>query len=411
MKKITVFFCGWGQRWPLGTLADNGKDLLFEYSHEALANGIELSPRNLKLRGEAYDGFPAHQNKLPGLIADALPDGWGLLLMDRLLKKNFGKEPHQISPLDRLAFIGNRAIGALAFEPAANIDLPAPDLALIALAHEVQSVIADRDTDALRQLLVIGGSPQGARPKALVQYDVATGFVSTREDAPGVPWLIKFPGKSEHKEVCAIEHCYARLATDCGLDMPQTQYFDLGKGYAAFGIERFDRQAGQRVPTHTLAGALDADFRVANTSYQTLLRSTRFFTRSEHEVKKAFERCVFNVVFNNRDDHTKNFSFRMDETFSWKLAPCYDLTFCEGPAGYHQMDIEGEALKPGRADLIKLAASNSLDTAWASNIIERFTLVGNKFKTIANDYAIRPATRNKISKAIGENTKRMVNRK
>jgi serine/threonine-protein kinase HipA len=327
--------------------------------------------------------------------------------MDRLFNKNFGRAPHQISPLDRLAFIADRAMGALVFEPAANIELPPPDLALLTLAKEVQTVVADRDTAVLRQLVVIGGSPQGARPKALVQYDAATNFVSTREDAPGMPWLVKFPDKSEHKEVCAIEHCYARLATDCGLDMPRTQYFDLGQRYAAFGIERFDRHAGQRVPTHTLAGALHTDFRVPTTSYQTLLRSTRAFTHSEREVEKAFERCVFNVVFNNRDDHSKNFSFRMDETLSWKLAPCYDLTYCEGPGGEHQMDIEGEGRTPGKADLMKLAASNSLDTSWASDTIERIAVVASEFNTLAKDYAIRPATRNKIAKAIGENSKRM----
>lgn len=131
MKKITVFFCGWGQRWPLGTLADNRQDLLFEYSPEALANGIEFSPRHLKLQADAYGGFPVHQFKLPGLIADALPDGWGLLLMDRLFKKHLGLSPHQISPLDRLAFIADRAMGALIFEPAANIELPPPDLELL----------------------------------------------------------------------------------------------------------------------------------------------------------------------------------------------------------------------------------------------------------------------------------------
>ncbi|MGS0743155.1 type II toxin-antitoxin system HipA family toxin [Glaciimonas sp. GG7] len=408
MKKITVFFCGWGQRWPLGTLADNGKDLLFEYSPEAIANGVEFSVRHLKLQAEAYGGFPAYQFKLPGLIADALPDGWGLLLMDRLFKKNFGLSPHQISPLDRLAFIADRAMGALTFEPAMNIEMPPTDLKLLELATEVQTVVADRDTVALRQLVVIGGSPQGARPKALVQYDAAANLVSTREDASGLPWLVKFPGKSEHKEVCAIEHCYAQFAADCGLDMPRTQYFDLDRQYAAFGIERFDRNAGQRVPTHTLAGALHTDFRVPTISYQTLLRSTRAFTHSEHEVRKAFERCVFNVVFNNRDDHSKNFSFRMDETFSWKLAPCYDLTFCEGPGGEHQMDIEGEGRNPSKKDLMKLAATNGIDSSCASDTIARLTGIAGEFKTLAKNYAIRPATRNKIAKAIEENRKRMV---
>lgn len=408
MKKLTVVFCGWGQRWPLGMLADNGQELLFEYSPEALAKGVEFSVRHLKLQAEAYGGFPAYQFKLPGLIADALPDGWGLLLMDRLFMKNFGLSPQQISPLDRLALIADRAMGALTFEPAANIELPSSDLKLLALAREVQTVVNDQDTVALRQLMVIGGSPQGARPKALVQYEAATGLVSTREDAPGLPWLVKFPGHAEHKEVCAIEHCYAQFAADCALDVPRTQYFDLDHRYAAFGIERFDRHGGQRVPIHTLAGALHTDFRVPTVSYQTLLRSTRAFTHSEYEVRKAFERCVFNVVFNNRDDHAKNFSYRMDETLTWKLAPCYDLTFCEGPGGEHQMDIEGEGRNPSKKDLMKLAATNSIDSSWASDTIARVTGIAGNFKTRAENYAIRPATRNKIVKAIEENRKRMV---
>ena len=108
MKKLTVYFCGWGQRWPLATLAENEQHLLFEYSAEALGRGIELSPRHLKLKAGAYGGFPEPLSRLPGLVADALPDGWGLLLMDRFFSKHFRRQTHQVSPLDGLAFLGDR---------------------------------------------------------------------------------------------------------------------------------------------------------------------------------------------------------------------------------------------------------------------------------------------------------------
>jgi serine/threonine-protein kinase HipA len=157
-----------------------------------------------------------------------------------------------------------------------------------------------------------------------------------------------------------IEQLYAQLARDCALDMPRTQCFDLGTQLAAFGVERFDRHDGMRVPVHTLSGALNTDFRIPGIGYRTFLRATRLLTHSALEVGRAFERCVFNVVFNNRDDHAKNFSYRMDETFLWKLASCYDLTYDEGPRGEHQMDIEGEARNLGRADLLKLASANDL---------------------------------------------------
>ena len=407
MKKLDVYFCGWGQRWLLGTLADNGRDLLFEYSAQALAKGIELSPRNLKLQAQAYGDFPEYQYRLPGLMADALPDGWGMLLMDRLFVSQ-GLERSRISPLDRLAFIGDRAMGALVFEPASDMELPSADLQLLELAKEAKAVMAGKASSALKQLILLGGSPHGARPKVLVRYDAAQGLVSSADTAPGTPWLVKFQAQGEHKEVCAIEHLYAKLAADCQLDMPRTAYFDLDQRLAGFGIERFDRANGLRVPVHTLAGALNLDFRRASIGYQSLLRATRALTQSEREVEKAFERCVFNVVFNNRDDHTKNFSFRMDERFSWKLAPCYDLTYNEGPGGEHQMDIEGEGRSPTRAHLLRLASSNSLKRDWAIEVIERVTGIAGEFKTLARNYAIRPGTRTVIAKAIESNRRRMV---
>jgi serine/threonine-protein kinase HipA len=406
MKRLEVFFCGWGERWLLGTLAESGQNLLFEYSPAALAHGIEFSPRYLKLRSETYADFPPYLRKLPGLIADSLPDGWGLLVMDRLFR-SMGLKPETVSPLDRLALIADRGMGAFTFEPAAGIDLEPVEIQLLELAHDVQDVIEGRETDALKHLVLLGGSPHGARPKALVQYDPARGAVSTLDNAPGKPWLIKFPGQGEHKEVCAIEHLYAHLAALCGLEMPETRYFDLDSKMAAFGIERFDRQQGMRVPIHSLAGLLHADIAVPNASYQVLLRATRMMTNSEAEVRKAFERCVFNVAFNNRDDHTKNFSYRMDETFSWKLAPCYDLTYNVGPHGYHQMDIEGEALNPGRPHLLQLARTNGLPSGWAEETVGRIVDVASRFATLAKKYPIRQATRAEIARRIDGNCARM----
>lgn len=407
MKKLEVLFCGWGQHWPLGTLGDNGRELLFEYSSEALAKKIEFSPRHLRLRLQAYADFPPHQHRLPGLIADALPDGWGMLLMDRLFSAH-GLDRRQITPLDRLAFIADRAMGALVFQPSLDIALPSSSLALLTLAKEIKAVVADKDSAALRQLVLLGGSPHGARPKALVQYDPASQIISTLPTAQGAPWLVKFPAKNEHKEVCAIENLYAQLARLCQLDMPATQYFDLDKSLAAFGIARFDRQDGMRVPVHSLAGLLHADFRIPSIDYQTFLRTTRAVTHSEREVEKAFERCVFNVVFNNRDDHTKNFAFRMDERFAWKLAPCFDLSYNEGPGGEHQMDIEGEGRAPARTHLLQLAAKAGLDVVWAADVVERIVFVAQDFKALAAEYPVRAVTRSRMVKAVEENCLRMV---
>lgn len=279
MKTLHVHYEGWGERWLLGSLADNGRELLFEYSPEALARNLELSPRHLKLRSEAYGGFPDYLLRLPGLLADCLPDGWGLLLMDRLLRK-MGRDVASLSPLDRLAFIGARSMGALTFMPADEMPLPREDVTLIELAREVRTVIAGRDSDVLRELAIAGGSPHGARPKALVNYVPSSGMVSTGPLPDSAPWLVKFQAQDEHKEACAVEYAYAELARKCGLDVPDTRYFDLDTKLACFGIARFDREDGQRVPIHTLAGLLHANFRIpSSVDYTTFLRATRMLTR------------------------------------------------------------------------------------------------------------------------------------
>lgn len=403
MKKLSVYYNGWGEHWLLGTLADNGDDLLFEYSPEALKQGLELSPRNLKLREPAYGGFPEHLQRLPGLIADSLPDGWGMLLMDRLFRKN-GMTPATLSPLDRLAFIGDRALGALSFEPADTLPLQKEDLNLLELARDVRAIIAGKDSVALRQLALMGGSPHGARPKVLVYYDAQTSAISTAPMASGQPWLVKFQAQNEHKEACALEDLYAQLARNCGLDMPTTRHFDLDKNLAGFGTARFDLEDGLRVPVHTLAGALHANFRLpSSVDYTTLLRATRLFTRDEREVQKAYERAAFNVAFNNRDDHSKNIAFRLGRDRCWRLAPCYDLTFCEGPGGEHQMDVCGEARTITRAKMLELARQGGLDAAWAGNAIERIAEQAGQFRQLASTRKIRRATLKHVEAAIEAN--------
>lgn len=406
MIKLSVRFVGWGQDWPLGTLADNGRDLLFEFSESALAKGIEFSPLRLRLRPGAYGGFPTHQDRLPGLLADALPDGWGRVVMDRLFRKA-GRDPARLSPLDRLAFIGDRAIGAFVFEPPAEVDLAIADLQLLALAQEARSVIAGNDSAALRELALLGGSPQGARPKVLVQYDAPTNALSTDPRGAGVPWLIKFQAADEHKDACAVEELYARLARDCGVEVPSTRYFDLDAKLAAFGVQRFDRERGLRVPVHTLAGALDADIRTPSIDYAEFLRAVRAITADEREVRKGFERATLNVLLNNRDDHARNLSFRMSPQMRWQLAPAYDLTYSTGLGGEHQMSVLGEGREPGRGHLLALARDAGLDSRWASAALDRMVEATGHLEQQAAELPIRRKTLRVVVAAVACNRTRV----
>ncbi len=405
MKKLDVVFCGWGQRWTLGTLAQGGRHIVFEYSEEALRRGVRCSELSVPLRAQAYSDFPQHFSGLPGFVADALPDGWGLLLMDRVFRKS-GRDPATLSPLDRLAFVGDRAMGALTFRPASDLDLSREDMTLQELASAASEVVEDRETRALATLALVGGSPHGARPKALVQFDPARGVVSTDPDGSGAPWLVKFPARGEHIEVCGIEYAYAQLAGAVGLDMPKTKLFDLGPRLAAFGVARFDRQNGMRVPVQSFAAALHADFRIPSLDYESVLLATRFLSGSQMQMRTAFDRCVFNVLFNNRDDHAKNMALRMNSRMQWELAPGYDLTYCAGPGGYHQTSVMGEARSPGREHLIALAMKCDVPGSYASHTIESMSDSARQLDALMDAAGVRKATRRSIANAVAQNVRR-----
>ena len=338
------------------------------------------------------------------MLSDALPDGWGMLLMDRLFRK---EQRTDVSPLDRLAFIGDRAMGALAFEPADGEKMTEQDVRLLDLAQEVQLIMDDESEPLLRKLALMGGSPHGARPKVLVNFDQETNRMSNAQSGSGVPMLVKFPAQNERKEVCAVEALYSRLAKASGIRVPASQYFDLSADLAAFGIERFDRVDAMKVPMHTAAGAAHADFRHPQLDYVELLRLTKLMTRDIREVQQAFEHCVFNVVFNNRDDHAKNFSFLLTKTGEWKFSPAYDLTFSEGPGGEHQMDICGEAKFPAREHLLELAIKTGLSKQDAIEAIDRISEVPTALANFVGDLPISKKTLSAIEKAVTANRLRL----
>ncbi len=343
----------------------------------------------------------------PDCLQTLCPMAGGMLLMDRLFRKQ-GLRPEQLSPLDRLSFIGHRGMGALTYEPDSQGDVLQGTVDLVALANESALVLQGADTETLQRLALLGGSPQGARPKVLVFYDPAMARISTAPMSVGSGWLVKFQTLGEHKEVCAIEAFYAQLARACGLDMPDTHVFDLSSKQAALGIERFDLVQGQRVPIHSLAGFLHADFRIPSAvDYTTFLRATRMLTRDEREVQKAFERAVFNVLFHNRDDHPKNLAFRMDAQRHWKLAPCFDLTYSQGPGGEHQMDICGEGLNIQRSHLMQLAQNGGLDHRWALQRLDSLLAVVDRWADLIGEFEIRRSTAQGILNAVQKQRSRL----
>lgn len=413
VERIDVYYEGWGEHWRWGSLVSStaltGRPLIaFEYSDEARMKGLELSSYTLPLNGpKLRKGFPPHQLGLPGPVYDALPDGWGMLLMDRLFKRR-GLNAARIGPLERLAYIGANAMGAMSFKPVApDIQQLPTHIPLDQLATEVREVLKGEGGAFLEQLLQVGGSPQGARPKALVYRDPGSGRFTTVAEPGFEAWLVKFPAQHEHPEVCAIEGVYAECLRRCGIQTPDTQHFNLPNGMAAFASRRFDRQDGLRVPMQSLAAFTGADYRTPGVlDYVNFLRATQLCANDVREKGVAFQRAVFNVAFNNRDDHPKNFAYLMSPSGAWKLAPAYDVTFCEGPGGLHQMDVMGEALAIDRKALLALAQEAEVPQDAAAGIIDGVCAVAREFTAIAQRLrlgVITPDTLKHIQGRIDEN--------
>lgn len=405
MNRLNVFYNGYGEHTLVGQLILDNHQPIFQYANSWLNKPLPLSPLEVPASSQLYYGYESSQHGLPGFIADCLPDGWGMLLMDRFFRKYQQREKHEINVLERLAYIGSTSIGALSFEPEEDLSQRQEALSLFSLAQASQAVIEGVDTDVLKSLMIVGGSPQGARPKAMVKYDRQTNNISNLFTAQGEDWLVKFPARNEDKSVCALEQVYAEMARQSGLNMPDSRFFDLGEEYGAFGVQRFDRINSLRVHTHTLAGLLNTDFRIPSLSYLQFLRCIRALTHSEPEVLRGFQQCVFNVMFNNRDDHTKNFSFLMDQYGTWRLSPSYDLSFNMGLNGEHNMDIMGDGRHPTRQHLLELANASDINQKKAKDIIERILGVASTLPEHLQKYPIIKELRSQVTLQVTKNMK------
>ena len=415
MKKLNVIYEGWGEHWLLGTQVDAPRGILFEYSPQAIERGLQLSPMHhpLPRPGAVTASFKgeSHSFGLPGFIADALPDGWGMLLMDRVLRK-LGREPREVSVLERLAMVGSRAMGALSFEPAHEDEALAETVELKALAREVTALQADENSgsqradDQLRHLMQLGGSPQGARPKVLVDFNARTGHLSSGLPIVGsaTPWLVKFPAEGEHREVCAVEELYARVARSGGIDMPRSRFFDLGSKHSAFGVERFDRlvksKQVSRVHIMSLSAYLQTDHRLPSLDYETVLLATLRITGDQREVLKAFERCIFNVLMHNRDDHSRNFAYRLNEQGLWQLSPAFDLTYSFGPGGEHATSVAGHGKNITRAHLLQVATAGGIAAKVAERAICDWVKVVSGMGKLVRELPIRRNTLSELRKSI-----------
>ena len=351
----------------VGTLAMTADHkAAFQYSEEWIENGFPISPFSLPLKEQVFVPTKDYFNGLFGVFADSLPDNWGRLLLNRLLRAH-KQNPDKLTVLDRLAIVGKSGMGALTYYPEREINEKYGDVDLDELAEQCQKILNTEYSDKLDELYRLGGTSGGARPKIMTTID-------------GEEWIIKFPAHVDGKNAGKMEYDYSCCAKECGITMSETRLFTSEKCECYFGIKRFDRisdKNGQkRIHMLTAAALLELDFEQPSLDYHSLMKLTKILTRDdEKDIEEMFCRMCFNVFAHNRDDHSKNFTYLYDEENDrWSLSPAYDLTYSNTYYGEHTTTVDGNGRNPGRKELLAvgIAAGMKKETCVESmNMIEK----------------------------------------
>ena len=372
MKKLTVFLNKRPEeKRVVGQLALSNNRIYFEYDASFLLNPIWLSPFKLPPETGLKENPDKSLGHLFGLFNDSLPDGWGLLLMDRFLRKK-GVDVSKLTSIDRLAFFGASTMGALTYEPVFDYEKEVVAFDLHDLSMQSRKIMIGETETVLPQLMRAGGSPGGARPKVLAGV-CGSKIISGEENLPDEfqHWIIKFGSENDFNDSGAVEYAYSIMARNAGIDMTETRLFKTNEGDRFFGIRRFDRDNNRRFHVHTFGNMIHADFRIPSTDYSDFFKVIKILTKNHADVVRGFRQMIFNILANNRDDHVKNVSFMIDENEEWRLTPAYDLTFSDGPGGEHSMTVRGEGQSPGRNDITTIGREAGLSRTEINNCIDQ----------------------------------------
>jgi len=365
----------------------------FQYSENFLRKGIDLSPIKMPVKnGNRIYSFPElrrsgmEQNStfkgLPGLLADSLPDRYGNQLIDMWLAQN-GRLEGSMNPVEQLCFIGDRGMGALQFEPAQfqsdggvfSVEVESlVNIAKKALLqrNEFGTNLHEDEKKAMNEILKIGTSAGGARPKAVIAFNKKTGEIKSGQAA--VPdgfehWLIKLDGVSDAQFGSShgfgrVEYAYYLMAADCGVLMMESELLEEN-GRAHFMTKRFDRDGSNRHHVQTFCSIRHFDYSdLYSFSYEQLFQTMRMLKMTYPETEQMFRRMVFNVMSTNYDDHTKNFSFMLKQGGKWELAPAYDMCYSYDPdnvwVSQHTLSINGKNREITKSDLMTVADANGV---------------------------------------------------
>ncbi len=309
----------------------------FEYSDEWLEDGFSISPFSLPLKKQVFVPKKDYFGGLFGIFADSLPDAWGRLLLDRLLRANH-INPDEQGVLERLAIVGDSGMGALCYHPQSVLVSEQETDDLDELAEACHRIMNTEYSDKLDELYGLGGTSGGARPKIMTRID-------------GEDWIIKFPAHADRADIGQMEYDYSVCAKKCGIVMSETRLFPSQRHAGYFGTRRFDRKM---------------------------------------DVENMFRRMCFNVFAHNRDDHSKNFSFVYDtESATWRLSPAYDLTYSTTYYGEHTTSVDGNGQDPGETELLTVGVQAGMKKKQCQEIINE---IKQRVEEDLKAYATFPTT-------------------
>jgi len=422
----------WGELVGAARWDSNQQLASFQFDKKFLTRNQDLSPIKMPIKnGERIYSFPELRKSkneevstfkgLPGLLADALPDKYGNQLINIWLAQQ-GRPPNSMNPIEQLCFIGLRGMGALEFHPTrlkSNNQTFAIEIkSLVEVAQRMLSKREDFETNlkgneqkAMSEILTIGTSAGGARPKAVIAYNEKTGEVQSGQTNSPVGfehWLIKLDGVSDAQfgkshGFGRVEYAYYLMAKDCEINMMECRLFEENER-AHFMTKRFDRE-GNNTKHHiqTLCGIQHFDYNnLQGYSYEQLFQTMRMLKLTYPEAEQMFRRMVFNVMATNYDDHTKNFSFRLKENSKWELSPAYDVCYSYDPnniwVSQHTLSINGKHKNIGKSDLMKIAKDNNIKKG--DKIISEIKDVVSDWKKYAATANVSINLKNSISKTL-----------
>lgn len=372
---------------------------VFQYAPEFVSSGIQVAPLTMPLRETPYE-FPALArsafSRLPGLLADSLPDKFGNAMIDAWLAR-VGRSPQSFNPVERLCYLGARGMGALEFQPVmhqgAGQDVALDVAELVGLANQVLSqreklsgtLSGADDRVPIEDIIRVGTSAGGARAKAILAWNRQTGEFRSGQVKPQKGfsnWLIKFDGVSGNrdKELAdpqgygQIEYAYYLMALEAGIIMSECRLHQEG-GRAHFMTKRFDRKDnGQKLHMQSLGAMMHYDFNQAGAnSYEQAMHVIAKLGLTMAEREQQFRCAVFNVLARNQDDHVKNIAYLMDKSGQWKLAPAFDMVYSYNPdgawTGKHQMSLNGKRDDFELADIQALARTAGIKARAAKEIV------------------------------------------